>query len=116
MIYVYWTIAILLSFFLQGKVSIIGVSLNLTVLMAYYAGIKYGETKGMLLGAFIGALEDIMAGSILGPNMLAKGVIGFFSSFLISGSIFRWTPLFGIITISLLTFFDNSIVFLSRNL
>lgn len=114
--YLYWAISIFLSLFLQGKVSILGVSPDLTALLAYYAGIRYGETKGLLLGGFIGALQDSISLSILGPNLLAKGIIGFSASFFISGGFFRWTPLFGIIAISLFTFVDNSIVFLSKSL
>lgn len=114
--YLYWSLIIFLSFFLQGRISVLGISPDLTALLAYYAGIKYRETKGLLLGAVIGALEDSISLSILGPNMLSKGIIGFSSSVFITGGFFRWTPLLGIIFISLLTLIDKSVVFLSRSL
>jgi cell shape-determining protein MreD len=105
-----------MSLFLQGKITVLGAPLNLTVLLAYFAGIRYGEARGLLLGGLIGALEDITALSILGPNLLSKGLIGFSSSFLISGTIFRWTPFFGIITVIALTLIDNAFVFISRSI
>ncbi len=113
--YLYWTLIIFLTFILQGRIVILGIPPDLTVLLVYYAGLKYGEKKGLLFGALIGALEDSISLSILGPNLLAKGMTGYFSSF-ISGKLFRWTPLLGIIAVSLLTFFDNSVVFLSISL
>lgn len=114
--YLYWTIAIYLAFLFQGKFFILGTPLNLTVLLAYYAGIRCGETRGLFLGALIGALQDIMASSIIGPNLMSKGIVGFASSYFISGSVFRWTPLFGLIIIFALTFFDNTLVFMSRSM
>ncbi len=114
--YLYWTICILLSFILQSRISVIGVALNLTVLLAYYAGIRYGATAGMLTGALIGALEDSLSMSIFGPNMLAKGTVGFLSSFFVTGKFFRWTPVAGIFAVLFLTFMDNIIIFLSRSM
>jgi rod shape-determining protein MreD len=101
---------------MQSSVSFLGISPALTTILVFYAGIRYGGTKGLLLGVLIGALEDSLSLSMLGPNMLAKGIIGYSSSFFISMSIFRWTPLLGLIAISLFTFIDNSIVFLSKSL
>ncbi len=114
--YLCWSGLIILSLILQSRVSVLGVSPNLTVLLTYYAGVKYGETKGLFFGVFLGALEDSLSLHIFGPNLLGKGVIGYSSSIFVTGGLFRWTPLLGIIAVSLLTFADNSIVFLSRSL
>ena len=111
--YLLWTVAILLAFVLEVKVSVLSIAPNLTVLLAYYAGMKYGETKGMLSGLMIGGLEDVLSSSIIGPNMLGKGLVGFFASFFLSGGVFVWTPLFGILGIALLTLIDNAVVFSS---
>jgi rod shape-determining protein MreD len=107
---------VFLALFLQTKITILGVPPNLTVILAFYAGIRYGETRGLVSGAFLGTLEDIVSRSIIGPNLLGKGVVGYSSAFLISGGIFRWTPLLGIVAISLLTLVDNCVIFLSRTL
>ena len=114
--YFLWAVLIIFSFVLQARLSIIGVSPDLSLLLVYYAGIKYGEKKGMLTGVLIGALEDSMSLSIFGPNLLSKGIIGFFSALFVTGSLFRWTPTLGLIAVLSLTFLDNSIVFLSLSL
>lgn len=53
---------------------------------------------------------------MLGPNMLAKGTVGFLSASFISGSFLIWTPVLGTIAAALLTFTGNTIVFLSLSL
>ncbi len=116
MTYILWAFLIFLSFFLQARISVLGVSPDLTALVVYYAGIKYGETRGLLSGVLIGALEDGLSSFIIGPNLLGKGMVGFFSAFFISGGFFRWTPLLGMIALSFFTVLDNSVVFLSRTL
>lgn len=104
---------ILLAFLFESRVSVLGVSPNLTAAIVYYFGLKNGETKGILFGSLIGIIGDSLSGGILGPNLLGKGLVGFFASFM-SGSFFRWTPLFGMIGMSVLTAFDGIIVFMSR--
>jgi len=114
--YLWWALLIFLSFFLQSRISVLGVSPDLTVLLVYYAGIKYGETRGLLSGVLIGALEDGLSSFIIGPNLLGKGMIGFSAAFFVSGGFFRWTPLLGMIAVSFFTVFDNAVVFLSRTM
>ncbi len=114
--YLLWALAFFMAFLLQTKISILSVAPNITVLLAYYAGIKYGQNKGVLFGLLIGAIQDSLSSPILGPNMLGKGLVGFSASFFISGGIFVWTPLLGIIGIALLTFVDNAAVFLSLSI
>lgn len=111
-----YAVAIFLAFFLQGKISILGISPDLTALLAFYAGIRFGETKGLLTGILIGAMEDCLSFSIIGPNLLGKGIIGFTSSFFVSGGPLRWTPVLGVVGVFLLTSVDNGIVFLSKGL
>ena len=106
-------LCVILAFLLQIKISILGVSPDLTAAVAYYFGITGGSTKGVLFGSLIGAIEDSVGGSILGPNLLGKGLVGFFSSFM-SGSPLRWTPLLGIVSLAILTLMDGSIILLSR--
>ena len=111
MTYVAWASVVLLAFLLQAKISLISIVPNLTVLLAYYAGMKYGETRGMIAGLIIGGIEDSLSASIIGPNMLGKALAGFFPSFFLSGGFFIWTPLFGILGAFLLTMIDNTVVF-----
>lgn len=114
MTYVLWALAILFTFIIQGRLSFYDVTPNFTVVLAYFAGIREGAVKGLMIGFLIGALEDSLSGAILGPHLLSKGLVGYFSSF-IAGSFFRWTPLMGILGMSLLTVFDSTFTFMSRS-
>lgn len=106
-----WTAAVCLAFVLQANISVLSIAPNVTVMLAYYAGIKYGETRGMIAGLIIGGIQDILSSPIIGPNMLGKALVGFFSSFFLSGGFFIWTPLLGMLGASLLTLVDNAAVF-----
>ena len=114
--YLFFAIALFFTFFLQGRISVLGISPDLTALLVFFAGMRYGETRGLLLGVLTGALEDGLAGSFIGPHMLSKGIIGFSSSFFVSGGFFRWTPLLGAVAVALLTVSDNFFVLLSRTI
>ena len=102
-------------FILQGSISLFDITPNLTAALACYAGIKKREIKGMFLGSLIGIIEDSLSGPFLGPNLLSKGLIGYLSSFIYS-RFFIWTPLLGVISISVLTLIDGFIVFMSRGI
>lgn len=104
---------IFLALLLESRISVFGTPPNLTAAIAYYFGLKHGETKGIFFGSLIGLLEDGLSGNILGPNLLGKGLVGFFSAFM-SGSFFRWTPLLGMFGIFFLTALDGITVFFSR--
>jgi len=115
MIYLLWAAIFLFALILQGSISFFDISPNLTVILACYAGIKKREVKGMLIGSVIGIVEDSLSGAFLGPHLLSKGLIGYLSS-LIYRRFFIWTPLLGIITMSVLTFIDGLIIFASRSI
>lgn len=114
MTYFLWAVIILFTFFIKGRISLFGVTPNFTSVLVYYAGMRKGKLGGILLGSLIGSVEDSLSGVLLGPNLLSKGIVGYFSSFL-SGSFFRWTPLLGAIGISVLTLVDNVLVLVSRS-
>jgi rod shape-determining protein MreD len=112
--YILWTGVILFTFFIEERISIFHVAPNFTALLVYYAGIRKGEFEGLFIGSIVGTVQDSLSGSFLGPNLLSKSIIGYFSSFM-SGSFFRWTPLLGAIGIGVLTMVDNTIVFATRS-
>ena len=114
--YFWWALLIFLAFLLQNSISILAVSPNLTVLVVYFIGIRYGGTRGLLSGVLIGALEDSLSSAMLGPNMLAKGMVGLLSAAFLSGNFLIWTPLLGTVAVALLTFTGNTVVFLSLTL
>ena len=112
--YLFLAIAVLLAFFLQGRISVLGISPDLTALVVFYTGLRYGETKGLLLGIITGAIEDSLSLSFIGPHMLSKAIIGFSSYFFASGGLLRWTPVLGIFSVAFLTFTDNLVVILTK--
>jgi rod shape-determining protein MreD len=111
--YLWLAVCIFLAFLLQSGISILAVSPNLTALAVYFIGIRYGRMPGLLSGVFIGALQDSLSSSMLGPNMLAKGMVGLLSASFISGSFLIWTPLLGAFAMAFLTCTDNAVVLLS---
>jgi len=115
MIYLLWIVIVFLTLVVQASISFFDITPNLTAVLAFYAGIKHGDIKGMFIGSFIGIIEDSLSGTILGPNLLSKGLIGYTSSFLYS-RFFMWTPLLSMISISLFTFADSFMVFLLRSI
>ncbi|PKL51841.1 MAG: hypothetical protein CVV37_04250 [Nitrospira bacterium HGW-Nitrospira-1] len=114
--YLWLALIIFLAFLLQSSISILAISPNLTVLAVYFIGIRYGGTSGLLSGVLIGALEDSLSSAMLGPNMLAKGMVGLLSASFISGNFLSWTPLLGTVAAAFLTFTGNTVVFLSLSL
>jgi rod shape-determining protein MreD len=115
MIYLLWAAIIFLTLIIQGSVSLFDFTPNLTVVLACYAGIRKREVKGMFFGSLIGIIEDSLSGAFLGPNLLSKSLVGYLSSFIYS-RFFIWTPLLGIISISVLTLIDSSVLFVSRSI
>jgi len=115
MIYLLWAVITFFILIIQSSVSLFDVAPNLTVVVASYAGIRKGQIKGMLLGALIGIVEDSLSGAFLGPHFLSKGLIGYLSS-VIYGKLFIWTPMLGVIAISVLTLMDSSVVFILRSI
>lgn len=107
------SLSILAALIVHSQVSLWGVAPNLTVVVAYAVGIYAGATKGILLGSAIGILEDSVSGNILGPNLMGKGMAGFLATFS-SGSLFRWTPFLGMLSLFSLTLLDGMVVWLSR--
>ncbi|MBI5100863.1 MAG: rod shape-determining protein MreD [Nitrospirae bacterium] len=116
MSYLLWAVAIFAAFFFQERVTLLGVIPNLTLLPVYYAGIRYGESRGLLAGVLTGYLQDSMSHTLLGPNILSKAMTGFFSALFVSGRYFRWTVLLGICAVSAMTFAESMLVFFLRTI
>ena len=113
--YLLWPIIIFLVLVVQGSLSIFDVTPNFTVVLACYIGIKKREIKGMSFGALLGIIEDNLASTFLGPNMLSKGLIGYFSSLMYS-RFFVWTPVLGVISVAVLTMADGFVVLMARGI
>lgn len=107
-------LSVILSFIIQTNTSFFGISLNLTAAAVYLIGINTGTTRGVVTGSIIGIIEDSIAGGLLGPHLLGKGIAGFLSSLLL-GSFVRWTPLLGFLGLFFITVIDSLIGFLARS-
>lgn len=90
----------------ESRVTLWGAGLNLTVLVAYWTGLRHGAIKGTLVGAMIGAVTDSISGGILGPSMLSKATVGYLGSYL-RGGLFMWTPVLGAMAVFFLTAMDG---------
>jgi len=101
-----------LALVLESKVRVMGAGPNLTILFAYYSGLKYGQEKGLAVGALTGLLTDSLSGGILGPGILGKATAGYLAAFL-RGGLFIWTPLLGFLAAAALTMADGYISFAS---
>lgn len=126
--YFVWIFFIFLIFLIQTQFSIFNTPLNLTVVLSYSFALKslprksmtdgyFGrraEIKSTAFGALVGLLEDIISGSIIGPNFFSKGLIGFLSVVTFTEVVFKWTPVFGVIMVTVFTVLDGVIVAGSR--
>lgn len=107
--------AVSAAFVIQSRMSIFGIPPAFILILPYYIGLKRNAMKGMLAGTITGMIVDSLSGNILGPHLLGKGMVGFLSS-LLSGSLFRWTPLLGMTGIFILTMWDGLTVFSIKTL
>jgi rod shape-determining protein MreD len=113
--YLLWAVVTFLTFGIQGSLSFFDITPKFTVILACYAGIREGEAKGLFIGSLIGIIEDSFSGTLLGPNLLSKGLVGYLAAFLYS-KFFVWTPVLGILTIMVLTMADSIVVYMSRSI
>jgi rod shape-determining protein MreD len=107
--------AAVLALILQTRLSFYGISPNLTAAVVYYIGINNAPSKALFWGSLIGLVEDSIAGNILGPHLLGKGLTGFFSAVIFRGW-FIWTPVMGMFGLASLTAMDSLAVFLSESI
>jgi rod shape-determining protein MreD len=112
--YLAFAVLITLCFILESRAEIFGIRPNLTVLIAYYVGLRHGPGKGMAFGAALGIIADSLSGGMLGPNLLGKGTAGYLASFL-TGRLFTWTPFLGFLAVAVLTSADGLVSFLSTS-
>lgn len=108
-----WSLVITAAFIIQTNVSFWGFTLNLTVLIPFFVGLRRSPERGMLAGAGIGLIEDSISLAITGPHILSKGIVGLFSP-LMAGKFFIWTPLFGVFALFLMSFLDGFLVYSAK--
>jgi len=68
--------------------------IDLVLVVVVYVALKMGPVSGLLAGSFAGLSQDLLVGSVLGVNGLAKSLVGFIIAgigqrFLMAGTLFR---------------------------
>ncbi len=125
-----WFFLASVALLLQPKLTLFGCPLNLTIALVYAFGIKTAphqpaasgssdvlpEIRGTAFGAGIGLIEDVMTGSILGPNLLSKGLAGFVSTMVYREIFFQWESAVGGVVLAVLTLLDGLLVIWTREL
>lgn len=122
-----WILLAVLVFLLQTQCPFIREFSNLTVILVYYFGLKShqrnaghdysgskSEFESVVFGVIIGGMEDVISGSIIGPGILSKGLLGLMTPIVFTDMIFKWTPLWGAIIVVIFTLFDGMVVVGSR--
>lgn len=99
------------AFAVEAKISVFGIWPDATVLLAYFIGLRYGPTAGAVGGAAVGFFSDGLAAGYLGPNVISKCVVGYFSAFF-SSTFFGWTPYVGMLGTAGFTILDRGISFM----
>ncbi|MEO5355891.1 MAG: rod shape-determining protein MreD [Nitrospirae bacterium YQR-1] len=94
------------------RAGFLNLKLNLTLLLVYYMGIKWPESKAFLWASGIGFIEDSLSLRIIGPNMLSKSSVIFIASFFKTG-IFNFTPLLNALLSFAFTIVDGVVVYSS---
>ena len=74
MMFVFGLIGILLETTLFAHFTIAGVKPDLLLILVIFNSLFQGPVKGTYFGFFLGLLEDVILGSYLGMNALAKGI------------------------------------------
>lgn len=125
-----WALLASLALLLQPKLSLFDYPLNLTLALVYAFGMRtafqqpgaFGfadvtaEIRSTVFGACIGAIEDAMSGSLIGPSLLSKGLAGFISSIMYRDIFFRWESVIGGVVLFFITFLDGIVVIAARQL
>ncbi|QWR78612.1 rod shape-determining protein MreD [Candidatus Magnetomonas plexicatena] len=111
MVSLFWVSLISLAMAFD-RAGFLNFKLNLTMLLVYYMGLKWPESKAVLWSAGVGFIEDSLSLRIIGPNMLSKCSVIFITSFFRSG-IFNFTPLLNSLLSFAFTIVDGFIVYFS---
>ncbi len=104
---------VLLTFLLLSVQATVfsGVKPDFILVLVCFYSLRYGQTKGMIYGAFTGLLIDSASGIILGPNMFSKFMIGFIISS-IRQKLFQWNIIVSASVIAIFSLMDILLVYL----
>ncbi len=81
------------------------------VLVCLYT-LKYGQGRGVVLGAIAGLLIDTSNGFMLGPNIMSKAMVAFLTG-TIKDNLFQWNVFINALVVTLLSVVDIFLIFIS---
>lgn len=98
----------LLALLIETRYRFFGLGLNLTVLMTYIVGVRWGHAQGIIYGAGMGLVIDSLSVGFIGPSLAGKATAGYIASFVNRG-LFTWAPVFGFFASAAVTMVDGFI-------
>ncbi|MCI4626164.1 MAG: rod shape-determining protein MreD [Candidatus Magnetoovum sp. WYHC-5] len=111
-------ILVCMGFILIDEVEFFNFKLNVVMLFLYYMGLNYTQWQALIWAAGVGVVLDSISLRLIGPNMIANGMV-IVSAYIVRNGIFNLTPmlhslfcffttvLFGLIVYTSLTIFDR---------
>ncbi|MEW5746302.1 MAG: hypothetical protein AB1805_12795 [Nitrospirota bacterium] len=122
-----WVLLAAAVFLIQTQFSSLKGLVNGTVILVYLFGLKSrqeiathgytstrAELESTLFGMAVGLVEDLLSGSIIGPGVLSKGLLGLTASIVFTDLVFRWTPLWGGVILAVFTSLDGGMLIGTR--
>ncbi|MBI5141863.1 MAG: rod shape-determining protein MreD [Nitrospirae bacterium] len=108
--FVRWCVLLMFVFVLQVRVPLpIWFRPAFVLLVIFFHSLRFGETKGLLLGALGGLALDVFSAGMIGPQILSKGVVGYVSAWL-PRLFYRKTPVTLTVCIAIAALIDCAIL------
>ena len=74
--------------------------------------LKYGQLRGVALGAIAGLIIDTANGFILGPNIMSKAVVAFLTG-TIEDTLYQWNAFINAMVVTILCVVDIFLIYIS---
>lgn len=123
-----WFFLVVVAFVIQTEITPFDVLLNLSGLVVflyslgnipdkpyvkgYWTG--HGEMKAIFFGATVGLIEDGLAGSIIGPSIMSKALMGFFTVFIFTEVFSKFTVTMASFVLFCMTALEFLVMFVLR--
>ena len=75
--FVFFILLFTVQISLLNFVAVSGVVPDLSLIFAFYCGVRFGMNRAVFMAGLIGFVQDCLSGGVLGINTLSKSLIGF---------------------------------------
>ncbi len=89
-----------------------GVKPDIVMVLVCIFTLKYGQIRGVALGAIAGLLIDTANGFILGPNILSKAMVAFLA-WTIKDTLYQWNAFINAMVVTILCVVDIFLIYIS---